>query len=172
MKIKLQSCSLTKWQKTYCETLVQHANNPLIAQYLRDSFPNPYTLKDAVSWVEFNQQIKGPAQNLAILVEDNCIGAIGLRPETDIHRCNIELGYWIGEAYWGQGIVTEAVRYMISYAFEHFEVQRIYAGVFEGNIGSQRVLEKVGFRLESIVPKGVIKNGVLLDEHIYSFLKQ
>ena len=86
-------------------------------------------------------------------------------------QCNIELGYWIGEAYWGQGIVTEAVNAMVKYTFEHFDVVRIYAGVFKGNIGSQVVLQKAGFTLESTISKGVIKNGILLDEHIYSIVK-
>lgn len=171
MEIKLDRCTLTEWREVYVNSLAKHANNPKIAQYLRDSFPSPYTREDAKAWIQFNQLQPKPITNLAIVVKGTCVGAIGLLPQTDIHRCNVELGYWIGEAYWGQGIVTEAVNYMIQYTFEEFDVLRIYAGVFEGNIGSQNVLKKAGFTLESIIPKGVIKNGVLLDEHIYSILK-
>ncbi len=171
MEIKLQRSSLTEWRESYADALAEQANNPKIAQYLRDSFPSPYTKEDAIAWIQFNQSKTEPAKNLAIIVNGLCVGAIGLLPNTDIHRCNIELGYWIGEAYWGQGIVTEAVQHMIIYTFEHFEVSRIYAGVFKGNMGSQNVLKKAGFTLESTIPKGVIKNGVLLDEHIYSVLR-
>lgn len=171
MEIKLDRCTLTEWREVYVNSLAKYANNPRIAQYLRDSFPSPYTREDAKAWIQFNQSQPKPITNLAIVVKGICVGAIGLLPQTDIHRCNIELGYWIGEAYWGQGIVTEAVNYMIQYTFERFDVVRIYAGVFEGNTGSQKVLQKAGFTLESIIPKGVVKNGILLDEHIYSILK-
>jgi RimJ/RimL family protein N-acetyltransferase len=171
MEIKLQQCTLTEWRESYADSLALQANNPQIAQYLRDSFPSPYTKEDANSWIQFNQTKIKPITNLAIVVKGVCVGAIGLLPNTDIHRCNIELGYWLGEAYWGQGIVTEAVKHMVKYTFEHFEVARIYAGVFKGNVGSQHVLEKAGFTLESTIPKGVIKNGVLIDEHIYSILR-
>jgi RimJ/RimL family protein N-acetyltransferase len=172
MEIKLQRSTLTEWRESYADSLAEHANNSKIAQSLRDSFPNPYTKEDADAWIQFNQTKPKPTINLAIVVEGVCIGAIGLLPKTDIHRCNIEMGYWIGEAYWGQGIVTEAVKYMIKYTFEQFDVVRIYAGVFEGNIGSQYVLKKAGFTLESTIPKGVIKNGISLHEHIYSIIKQ
>lgn len=171
MEIKLQQSTLTEWREEYINSLTKYANNPKIAQYLRDGFPSPYTKADAHAWIQFNQTKTAPITNLAIVVKGTCIGAIGLLQKTDIHRCNIEIGYWLGEAYWGQGIITEAVRYMIDYTFEHFEVARIYAGVFKGNIGSQNVLERAGFTLESTIPKGVIKNGVLMDEHIYSVLK-
>lgn len=171
MEIKLQRSTLTEWRESYVNSLAKHANNPKIAQFLRDSFPSPYTKEDANAWIQFNQTKTKPIINLAIVVEGTCVGAIGLLPKTDIHRCNIEMGYWIGEAYWGQGIVTEAVNYMIKYTFEQFDVARIYAGAFEGNIGSQSVLRKAGFTLESTIPKGVVKNGVLLDEYIYSIIK-
>lgn len=172
MEIKLNNCQLTEWRNVYVNELTEQANNPKIAQYLRDSFPSPYNKEAAQQWIEFNQlqENNHPTQNLAIVVNGACAGAIGLLPKTDIHRSNIELGYWLGEKYWGQGIVTEAVKAMIGYTFKHFDVARIYAGVFEGNIGSQKVLLKAGFTLESTIPKGVLKNGILLDEHIYSVL--
>lgn len=171
MEIKLQRSTLTEWRESYADSLAEQANNPKIAQYLRDVFPSPYTKEDAKAWIQFNQANTQPILNFAIVVKGTCIGAFGLIPQTDIHRCNIEIGYWIGEAYWGQGIVSEVVRFMIKYTFEQFDVARIYAGVFEGNIGSQAVLKKAGFTFESTIPKGVIKNGVLLDEHIYSILR-
>lgn len=173
MEIKLHQCSLTEWRIAYINQLAEQANNVKIAQYLRDSFPSPYSKEAARQWIELNQlqEKNPPLQNFAIVVNGACAGAIGLLSKTDIHRCNIELGYWLGEEYWGQGIVTEAVRAMVDYTFEHFDVVRIYAGVFEGNIGSQRVLQKAGFTLESTIPKGVLKNGVLLDEHIYAIIR-
>ncbi|MFT5645752.1 MAG: ribosomal-protein-alanine N-acetyltransferase [Aureispira sp.] len=171
MEIKLQRSTLTEWRESYADSLAEQANNPKIAQYLRDVFPSPYTKEDAKAWIQFNQANTKPILNFAIVVKGACIGALGLIPQTDIHRCNIEMGYWIGEAYWGQGIVSEVVSSMVKYTFEHFDVARIYAGVFDGNIGSQSVLKKASFTFESTIPKGVIKNGVLLDEHIYSILR-
>ncbi len=82
---------------------------------------------------------------------ENLAGGISIMPKEDIYRCSAEIGYWIGEPYWGKGIATEAIRQMVDITWERYpEVVRIYAEVFPGNIGSVRALEKNGFELECV----------------------
>lgn len=171
MKIQLNQCALTNWKTSYQTSLAYHANNPKIAKYLRDVFPSPYSQADALSWIQLNQSTSLP-QHLAITVDNQCVGSVGITIQADIHRCNAEIGYWLGEDYWGKGIITEAVQAMVEYAFENFDIVRIYAGVIDGNKGSEKVLKKAGFHLEYSIPFGVIKNHQLYDEHIYAILKK
>jgi RimJ/RimL family protein N-acetyltransferase len=155
------------------ESIAFYANNSKIAQNVRDSFPNPYTIDDATWWVSFNQTIAPPLASLAIDVDGQVIGGIGIIVGTDVHRCSAEIGYWLGEPYWGMGIMTEAVRQMVTYTFTHFqEIERIYAGVFDYNKASMKVLEKAGFTLESIQKKAIIKNGLVFDSWVFVQLRQ
>lgn len=95
-----------------------------------------------------------------------------LIPQYDVYRINAEIGYWIGEPYWGKGYATEAVRLLIKFAFEELDLLRIYAKIYEYNIGSMKVLEKTGFEKEAIIKSSVIKEGQIVDEHLYSIRKK
>lgn len=148
--------------------LAGQANNPKIFANVRDVFPHPYMLEDALAWITYCQDLPEPTTTLAITVNDRVVGAIGLVLQTDVYRVNAEIGYWLGEAYWGQGIATEAVRQMTAYAFDRFpHLHRLYAGVFAFNGSSRRVLEKAGYELEAIHRESVLKNGLLEDEYLY-----
>ena len=108
---------------------------------------------------------------MAITVDDGVVGGIGIVQQSDIYQLNAEIGYWLGEPYWNTGIMTEAVRAMVDYTFANFKVLRIYAGVFDYNIASMRVLEKAGFHKEAIHEKAFFKNGKVLDEHLFVLTK-
>ena len=96
------------------------------------------------------------------------IGAIGIILGSDIQRLTAEIGYWLGENYWGKGIATEALKQTVDYVFKTFpEIVRIWAAVFEYNKPSMRVLEKAGFEFEGIRKKGAVKNGLVIDEYVY-----
>jgi len=82
------------------------------------------------------------------------------------------LGYWLGEPYWNKGIATTAVNIITDFAFGELAFKRIYAGVFEYNLASMKVLEKNGFVKEGICRKAVLKNDKFWDEHLYAKLKQ
>jgi [ribosomal protein S5]-alanine N-acetyltransferase len=149
-------------------SLVENANNIKIFNNVRDVFPHPYTHDDATWWIEMNKQSENPATCFAIDVAGDAIGAVGIILGSDIYRVSAEIGYWLGENYWGKGIASEAVKLMVDYAFKNFaEVQRIWAGVFHHNKSSMRVLEKAGFHFEGIQKKSAIKNGHLLDVYMY-----
>ena len=107
---------------------------------------------------------------MAITINDQVVGGIGITQQADVYRFNAELGYWLGEPFWNKGIMTEAVQAMVDYAFENFKLIRIYARVFEFNEASMRVLEKAGFHKEAINKKAVYKNQTLYDEHLFAIL--
>jgi RimJ/RimL family protein N-acetyltransferase len=81
---------------------------------------------------------------------------------------NAEIGYWLGEAHWGKGIMTSVIQTTVKYAFENLGIKRVYATPFATTIGSIKVLEKAGFVREAIIRQGVIKNNKILDYYIYS----
>jgi len=142
------------------------SNNKKIWLNVRDRFPHPYTVRNAIEWITHTHTQK-PIQNLAIVYNGNVAGSIGVMPKEDVYRKSIEIGYFIGEQYWGLGIATEAVSQMIDYIKENFDVIRIYAEVFHHNKPSMKVLEKNGFHLEGIREKAVVKNNIVLDDHVW-----
>lgn len=152
-------------------SLAKHANNPNIAESLNDGFPEPYTIDDARDFILRMKQ-DHPVKVLAIEVDGEACGAIGVFPQQNVQRLNAELGYWLSESHWGKGITSAAVKLVLKYAFAYFDIIRIYARPFPFNKASQRVLEKAGFKLEARIKNGLIKNDTIYDELIYSFLKE
>lgn len=152
-------------------SLAKNANNLKIWNNVKDYFPYPFTERDAVEFIKRNK-LKSPATYFAIAVEGQAVGVIGLVLQNDVYRKNAEIGYWLGEAYWGQGIMTKAIVQFVNSSFKLFDLFRIYAGVFEDNKGSIRVLEKAGFKREAIFEKGAFKNGRYINEHRYVIFDQ
>lgn len=161
---------LRSWTISDSESLAQYADNQNIARYLTNGFPNPYTLEDAKLFID---KVSGqnPTSTFAIEVDGEAVGSIGLHPQSDIMCKNMELGYFLGEPFWGKGVITEAIRQIVDYGFKHFDVTRIYARPFGNNPASQKVLEKAGFVLEARIEKSIYKNGEFLDELIYAIRK-
>jgi len=152
------------------EVLATLANNKKIWDNIRDKMPHPYNVNDARFFINSTKE-NVPQVTFAIVRDDEFCGVIGLILQSDVYRLSAEMGYWIGEPYWGQGITTEAIDILSDYGFESLGLIRIYAGVYEYNLGSMRVLEKNGFLKEGVARKAVIKNGGIYDEHRYGRLK-
>lgn len=168
--LKGKQIILRPWERSDADALVKHANNPKIAAFLTDSFPHPYTLADAVNFLDKVIHQK-PVQVFAITFERQPIGAIGVFPQTGIHCKSAELGYWISEMHWGKGWITESIRLVIPYAFSTWDIHRIFARPFSNNPGSRKALEKAGFHLEAMLKKSIFKNNLILDECIYTLHK-
>jgi len=171
VEIDLGFFQLRAWRKGDEESLVRHANNPNVARNLRDRFPHPYTLTDARSWVR-HARSQDPITDFAIVVNGEAAGGIGFELQRDVARRSAELGYWLGEAHWGRGIVTEGVRALTRLMFSNFDLNRIYSTVFDGNPASVRVLEKAGFTFEGRMRKAAVKGGRTLDVLLYALLKE
>jgi RimJ/RimL family protein N-acetyltransferase len=169
MELKLSRSTIRGWRLGDEESLVRHANNYKIWRNLRDRFPHPYTRADARQWLE-KETAESSSTNFAIDVDGAAVGAIGLVLYDDVFRRSAEIGYWLGEEFWGKGIVTEAVAALTDYAFSNFDLCRIYAGVFEWNPPSMRVLEKAGYQFEARLRKHITKDGQTIDEFIYAIV--
>ena len=170
MELKLTRSTIRDWRKGDEASLVIHANNRKIWQNVRDVFPHPYTNADAEDWIR-KASSEVPMTSLAIDVDGAAVGGIGLVLQSDIFRRSAELGYWLGEDYWGRGIVTEAVGAFTEWSFATFDLCRIYAGVFDWNPASARVLEKSGFEFEGRMKKAVTKEGHTGDELVYAITR-
>ncbi|MFI5160869.1 MAG: GNAT family N-acetyltransferase [Sphingobacteriales bacterium] len=158
------------WEKGDEASLQRNADNTNISGFLLDRFPSPYTMEDARAWVDRLIE-QNPLINFAIVIDNKVVGGIGLELRDDVYRKTALLGYWLSEALWGKGIVTEAVKLITNYAFENLDLIRIQAGVLSKNPASMRVLEKAGYLKEGISRNAVIKHGEVLDEHVYAMLK-
>lgn len=150
--------------------LAELANNPKISINLRDAFPSPYTLDNAMIFIDMCSAFK-PTQVFAIDYNGEYVGNIGLHPGSDVYRKSAEIGYFLGEPYWNKGIMTEAVKKIVEYGFANLDIVRIHTGIFEYNTASQRVLEKCGFKKEAVFEKAVLKNNQLWNEVRYVLLK-
>ncbi len=150
-------------------SIARHADNYSLSKNLRDAFPHPYTLQDAEGFIESVLDMGEDMQcTRAIVVDGAAVGCVSLILGQDVYRKSAEIGYWLGQAYWGQGIVSQAVAQMVEIGFLHYDIVRIFADVFAPNIGSRRVLEKNAFMLEGIKKKSVYKNGEWMDSCIYA----
>ena len=163
-----QSITLRPWQQKDRNSLLNYANNQKIFNNLTDRFPHPFT-QESADWFLNWTQSHNPPQILAIDLNGEAIGSIGLHPQEDVFRFNCELGYWLAEPYWGKGYTTQAVLLMLDYARKNFPFRRIFARPYGHNEASQKVLEKAGFKLEAKFEKTVFKNGRFEDEWVYGY---
>jgi [ribosomal protein S5]-alanine N-acetyltransferase len=170
VELKLERCTIRDWRMDDAESLTKHANNRRVSINLRDRFPHPYGIEDAKNFIELaisNQ----PEKNFCIEIDGSAVGGIGVHVGEDIFRHTAELGYWLGEEFWGLGVMSEAVSAFAHYCFKEFSLHRIFAKAFSNNPASARVLEKAGFTFEGRLRKNVIKDGQILDSLLYAKTK-
>ena len=167
MHIELSRCVVRQWRVTDAVPLARHANSRRIWLNLRDAFPHPYTVADADAFLA-HVTTRTPPTHFAIEVNGEAAGGIGFNLQSDVNRLSAELGYWLGEAHWGRGIMTEAVRAVTAHGFDALGVRRIFALPFAANAASARVLEKAGYRLEGVMREAVIKDGRITDQLLYA----
>lgn len=169
-ELKGERCLLRRWQKPDRGSLVRYANSRKIWINLRDRFPHPYTEADAEQWISESLAEATPTR-FAIVANGQAIGGIGLELNNDVFARSAEIGYWLGEPFWGRGIATDAVRTFTGYGFSAFDLCRIYAGVFEWNPASARVLERAGYVCEGRLRKSVTKDGRTIDQWLYAIVQ-
>jgi RimJ/RimL family protein N-acetyltransferase len=150
--------------------LAQLANNKKVWDNLRDIMPFPYSVDDAIFFINLTKQ-EEPRMTFGIEYDGQLCGVIGLIAQQDVYRKTAEIGYWIGEPFWNKGIATQAVKLITNYGLNKLDYIRIHTGVFEYNIGSMKVLEKCGYKRDGVFEKAIIKNGKIFNEHRFSITK-
>jgi len=172
MRIITPSALLRDWTYEDAPGIVRHADNPRIASMLREGFPSPYTLEDANRFIGMATEPGRRNLFLAIEVNGEVCGGIGIHPLEDVYRRTAEIGYWLAEPFWGKGIVTGAVRAIVPVAFDQYDIVRLQAGIFANNPASMRVLEKCGFVREAVHKNAITKNGATMDEIMYAIIRK
>jgi RimJ/RimL family protein N-acetyltransferase len=170
MEIRLERSLLRPWTDADAGSLARHANDRRVWINLRDTFPHPYTVEDALSWFAKMRALQR-AIVLAIDVDGEAVGGIGVFQLDDVYSRSGEIGYWIGHPFWNRGIVSEAVNALTEFAFRELDLVRVQAGVFGWNAASMRVLEKCGYAREGVLRKSVHKDGRLVDSVLYARIR-
>ena len=166
-------CKIREWRIEDSTNLAKMLNNKKIMNNLRDGLPYPYTENDAEEFI--NSMLSADKTKtfaFAITVDDVAIGSIGVFRCENIHSRTAEMGYYIGEPYWGKGHCTSAVRQVCEYIFGNTDIIRIFAEPFAYNTASCRVLEKAGFQFEGTLHSNAVKNGEIIDMNMYALIKQ
>jgi len=162
--------SLRPFEINDVDALVKYANNYNIAKNLTNKFPFPYLKTDGQKFIELALSHE-PLQIKAIVINNEVVGSIGVHPLADIYAKNAEIGYWIAEPFWGNGIIPRAVKEMLIHGFETFDIERIFARTSSVNLASQQVLKKVGFVFEATFKSTIFKYDTYFNELIFGFRK-
>jgi RimJ/RimL family protein N-acetyltransferase len=152
--------------------IARHANNRAIWRNLTSLFPRPYTLADAEVWLAHCRDTTHGEIHFAIDLAGECVGVIGLCPAAGRDVDYLGLGYWLAEPHWGRGIMGEAARLVVDFAFTALPCHRLEAWVFEYNPASARVLEKCGFTREGRLRARALKDGQHIDQIYYGLLRE
>ncbi|RSK46581.1 GNAT family N-acetyltransferase [Hymenobacter perfusus] len=169
LALPVAGARLRPWRFSDAAALARYANDERIARNLRDTFPYPYTAQDA----EFFLCLVADSTrdlHLALEVDGEAVGSLGVHFKTDVRRHSAEIGYWLTPACWGRGLATAAVQTASAYVLAHFDVCRLYAVVFESNPASARVLEKAGYTQEARLRHSVVKEGIVQDSLLFALV--
>jgi len=170
MKLTLSKSIIRSYRSTDVDSLVKHAGSYSVARNLA-ALPHPYTRADAEERIRL---FTGSACEtfFAITIEDEVVGGIGIRvgdPQRPGSRDHSgEIGYCLGETFWGRGIATEAVTALTEWAFTELRLVRLYAPVFAHNRASARVLEKAGYEYEGRLSACYLRYGEYIDGLLYA----
>jgi [ribosomal protein S5]-alanine N-acetyltransferase len=171
VRLKLSNCTIRPWVESDAESLHHQANNRQVSMHLRDRFPYPYDIEHArtfLGWIA-----KQPAPTVwAIDVGGEAVGGIGIELHTDVERVSAEIGYWLGQPFWGQGIATAALTAVTAQVFKDYQLTRLYAVPFADHIASVRVLEKAGYVREGHLRQSAVKEGKIRDQLLFAAYKR
>jgi RimJ/RimL family protein N-acetyltransferase len=150
------------------DSLVSILNDENVTRYLSTKIPSPYTASDAKWWIE-----EGSHHGIvrAIIVDNICIGCIGVMPGEYEYKRSGEIGYWLAQSAWRKGLMSKAIVQLCEEVFTTSDIVRIHAAVFSGNTPSMRLLEKCGFVEEAILNQAIFKNGIFYNKHVFSLIK-
>ena len=144
MMFETERLVLRPWCEEDAADLYQHANDPEVGP------PAGWPVHTSVeNSREIIRNVLSAKDTFAVCLKETgkAIGSVGLH-RNDIAEADdeYELGYWLGKPFWGQGIIPEASREMLRYAFADLNMARVWCGHYDGNVKSRRVMEKLGFR--------------------------
>jgi RimJ/RimL family protein N-acetyltransferase len=167
--LTLERSEVRSWRAADLDSLVRYADNRNIWINLRDRFPHPYGHTEGRRFLRAARRMM-PETFFAIAVGGLAVGGIGYVLQHDVERVSAEVGYWLGEPFWGRGIATEALAAVTRYAIAQHQLTRMFAVPFAFNAASCRVLEKAGYVLEARLRRSAIKDGQIVDQFQYAYV--
>jgi len=170
LDLGLPGWCLRAWHAEDAPSLSRHADNVNVWRWMHDGFPHPYTLEAAQHWTA-RGHVEFGGSNWAIAYDGEAVGGCGFHPFDGALRCNAEIGWWLGEAFWRRGVGSRAARLLVQAAFENPALTRLCATIYAGNAASMRVAERAGLTLEGISRRSIHKAGRIIDRHIYSIVR-
>ena len=166
LEIGLRGWCLSAWRPTDAPALAQHANNVNVWRWMSDGFPHPYTLAIAEHWVR-QGHIEFGGDHWAIAFEGVAVGGCGIAPRAGPEHGVAEVGWWLGEPYWGRGVVSRVARLLVEHALNNPTITRIVAPIHAGNERSMAVARRAGLQLEAVQHGGAVKDGRVIDRHLF-----
>lgn len=154
VELKNDRFLLRPWRLEDAPSLANHLDNRNVWVDLRERFPKPYTRENAEAWIGRRGREEARSLQLAIIVDELAVGGIGIDRDPNSKVRAGELGYWLGEQYWNQGIAGQAVSLVADWAFKELGFTRLQAMVRQTNEASVALLEKAGFTLVSKIRRG------------------
>jgi ribosomal-protein-alanine N-acetyltransferase len=170
LRIELERSVIRGWRLEDASSLLLYANNRNVWRNLYDVFPHPYTRQDADRWLALATTAQ-PNTHLAIEVGQTAVGGVGVTIGEGQFRHVGSVGFWLGEPYWGRGIMSEVLPAITADAFERLGLTRLSATVFEWNPASMRVFEKAGYSREGVLRRSIAKDGQILDQVVFAKLR-
>ena len=164
---------LREWKEEDAEELYKYASDPAVGPIA--GWPVHTSVQNSKEVIKY---ILSKPNTFAVVLKETGkpVGSVGLmigkESNIGLPEDEGEIGYWIGVPYWGQGLIPEAVKELIRYAFEDMKLKKLWCGHFDGNHNSQRVQEKCGFIYQYTkenVPCQI--DGLLRKEHISCLIK-
>lgn len=176
LRIKTKRITLRSLSMEDSQSIYEYAKNINVSRYVtwdyhKNKEETSDYLKRTISLYKYF-----PTSNLGITLNDNTkdqiIGTVGLFQRSPISPYTYELGYVLGENWWGNGYALEAVNALITISFAHYKIERVQAYCIIENVQSYRLMEKIGMKREGLLRNFFFKNEIFYDVYIYSLLKK
>jgi RimJ/RimL family protein N-acetyltransferase len=170
MQLTLSKSTIHSFRDSDAAALMKHCGTYSVARNM-SAMPHPYTMEDATMWIGIASGGQ-PETHFAITIDDEVVGGIGVE-RGDAQRIAVcdhcaEIGYGLGESFWGRGIISEAAAAMTEWAFAELGLVRLHAAVYARNPASARVLEKVGYTFEGRLHARYFRDGEYIDGLLYA----
>ena len=148
MGLQTKRLLLRAWKESDAEALYKYARNPNVGPIA--GWP-PHTSVENSR--EIIKAVLSAPETYAVVLKETgeAVGSVGIMTaRSEIHTVKTsdtecEIGHWIGEPYWGQGLIPEAIREILRHAFEDLNLSSVWCGYYDGNEKSRRAQEKCGF---------------------------
>lgn len=164
---------LRPWQDADAESLFRYANDPDIGPVA--GWPVHTSVENSL---EIIRSVFSAPETYAVVLKDTDepVGSCGIMFADSLHSANMkpgeaEIGYWIGKPYWGQGLIPEAVKALLTRCFNNLHLDVVWCAYYDGNIKSKRVCEKSGFKFHHTKHDIVSPLGDIRTEHFYIMTK-